>query len=270
MFKVTLVMMLLLFLAGCTTNTGDETDDVTVDLPVSVYFAIEDTFDADGWLHYIKIAIYEDGVVADVVLNGVNRLANSTRADVAQLAGFEDIFAYNFYEQVTLLEESIIGVDKNDVMNVISSFDGLEKEFDATVFAQLIAVALSAGDEAPGPYIDGPHQAFQVVDADGWAYFVNVFILNGHVVAVHYNAIYEDGTLKYNIFDPDTSVIDDDWRRQAQLLEDEFIRLQDPMLFSFCENGFTTDLPGVEIEIESFVNLVTTALAEGPIIQLNE
>lgn len=265
MFKFMLFFTTLFILVGC----GD--DEVVIDetLPVTTYFAIEDELGNNEWQYFITITINSEHVVTHVELNGITQLANRSRREVAQLDDYEDVFGYNFYEQVSSLEQSLIGTLRDDLADAIRDayHDGIV-DFDTTTFADLVHRALSTGalPLERGPYIDGTYHGIDVVDEDGLQYFVNLFVINGDIVAVHFNALSGDG-LKYNPFTATT--VDDEiiaWRTQARLLEQALIQLQDPMAFTFSEDGFTSDIPGVDIEIESFVSLVTQALAAGPVV----
>ena len=265
MFKLMLIFTSLFILTGC------ENDEVVIDetLPVTTYFAIADRLDDNEWQDFITITVNSEDVITHVELNGVSQLANRSRREVAQLDDYEDVFGYNFYEQASSLEHSLIGTSRDDLADTIRDAYANERvDFDTTTFANLTLRALSSGalPLESGPYLDGTYRGIDVVNEEGFAYFVNLFVINGDIVAAHFNAISDDG-LKYDQF-ADTTVDDEvvAWRHQARLLEQALIRSQDPMAFTFCEAGFTADIPGVDMEIESFVSLVTQALAAGPVV----
>jgi len=54
--------------------------------------------------------------------------------------------------------------------------------------------------------------------------------------------------------------------KQANLLEDYLIKIQDPMQMTFNEENKTTDVNGVTIEVHQFIELAVKALASGPLI----
>jgi major membrane immunogen (membrane-anchored lipoprotein) len=266
MFKLMLIFMSLFALVGC------RNDEVVIDetLPVVNHFAIEEGIDEDGWKNYITITVNSDDVVTDVQLNAVARLANTTRRELARLDQYEDVFGYNFYEQVSFLENSLVGISSGELADAIrDAYSDNLVDFDTTTFAEL---ALRAVPVERGSYIDGTYHSINVADEAGLQYFVNLFVIHGNIVAVHFNAMTPEGVLLYNHFMSTT--VDHEivaWRNQIQLLEEALIQLQDPFVFTFDENGFTTDIPGLDIEIESFVSLVIQALTEGPVnIEMEE
>lgn len=280
MLKIILFMSLAL-VVGCNrvSESVDEAEEYTnIDLPVTVHFAIEDTLGEDEWQSFITITVNSENIVTDVELNGITPLANNLRRDVAQLDGFEEAFGYNFYEQATTLERSLIGYSGNDVATALrDAYDNELVDFNTTTFANLADIALRSAPVERGSYIDGAYHSVKIADEDevedenDLQYFVNLFIINGNIVAVHYNALNDEGLLKYDQLIGALHNIDvTDWRYQAELLELALIDSQDPEEFSFDEDGFTSDIPGVYIEIETFVSLVIQALADGPIVELED
>jgi len=264
MLKLILIFASLLLFVGC---EGEEYISIE-SLTVTVHFAIEDSIGDDEWQDFITIAVNSENVVTEVELNSVTPLANNSRRNVAQLEGFEDVFEYNFYDQASSLESSLIGISGDELADALrSAYHDDLVNFDTATFADLANHALASEPVEKGPYLDGTYYGIEAADANGLEYFVNLFVINGDIVAVHFNAVNHEGLLKYDQLIGTTA--DHDiaaWRYQAQLLEQALIQVQDPLGFSFDENGFTTDIPGVYMEIESFVSLVTQALSEGPVI----
>lgn len=263
MFKMMLIFMSLFLITGC------RGDDVSIDetLPVMVYFATEVGLGGDEWQSFIIITVNSDNVVTDVELNGVTQLANNSRREVAQLDDYEDLFGYNFYELASSLERSLIGLFRNELADAIrDAFDHEIVDFDTTTFADLASIALASAPVERGGYIDGFYRGIDPQDEEGFQYFVNLFVMNGKIVAVHFNALNNEGHFIYDPFvatTVDSEIIE--WRHQAELLEQALIELQDPMALTFDEDGLPTDIPHVYIEIDSFVALVTQALAKGPL-----
>ena len=254
MLKLLIFMGLFLFV-GC--GTEEIVDDEP--LEVTVHFAIEDGLGSDEWQDFITITIDTEYTVTAIEMNSVTPLANNLRRDIAQIESFEDAFGYNFYEQASNLEESLIGIASNELAQAIQN---AYVDFDTAEFANLTQRALAYGPVERGQYLDGAYHSIQSADEreDDLQYFVNFYIINGYIVAVHFNALDHEGRLKVDV--NDTGV----WRHQAQLLEQALISIQDPMEFSFDDAGYTTNIPGVDFEIESFVSLVIQALAVGPIV----
>jgi len=265
MFKFILIFMSLFILASC----GDDAIVIDETLPVTTHFAIEDSLGDGEWQYFVTITVNSDNIVTDVNLNGVTRLANTSRREVAQLDDYEELFGYNFYQQASSLERSLIGISSDELVDaILDAYNNDIVDFDTTAFASLANLALASAPVERGlHYIDGIYHSINAINDDDFQYFVNLFIINGDIVAAHFNAINDEGLLKYDQF-TDTTVDDEiiAWRYQAQLLEQALIRLQDPMEFTFDDDGLTDDIPGVDIEIESFVSLVIQALSAGPIV----
>lgn len=280
MLKIIIIMSLFL-VVGCdrASESMEESEEyVNIDLPVTVHFAIEDSLGDDEWQDFIMITINSDNIVTDVELNSITPLANNLRRYIAQLEGFEEAFGYNFYEQATTLERTLIGYSGEELVTALrEAYDNELVDFDSTTFANLADIALRSEPVERGSYIDGAYHSTKTADEDETEdeeelqYFVNLFIINGKIVAVHYNAFNNEGLLKYDQLAGSTTDIDvTEWRYQAQLLEQALIDSQDPEDFGFDEEGFTTDIPGVYIEIETFVSLVVQALTAGPAVAVEE
>ena len=265
MFKFMLTLVTLIILVGC---RGDE---VMIDetLPVTTHFAIQDHLGDGEWQYFVTITVNSDDIVTDVNLNGVTRLAFTSRREVSQSSDYQELFGYDFYSQASSLERSLIGMSSDKLVDAIrDAYDNDLVHFDTTTFASLASLALASPPVERGLYqIDGFYNSIDTVEIDGFQYFINLFIINGDIVVAHFNAVNEVGSLKYDQFTATTA--DNEiiaWRTQASLLEQTLIQIQDPMLFTFDADGFTTDIQDVDIEIELFVSLVTQALAAGPIV----
>ena len=261
MFKLILIIFSLLITVGC------EGDDIIIDdsLPTTVHFAMSDRIGDDNWQNFITVEINSDDIVTSVEMNSIKQTVMATRRDLAQLDDYEGAFGYDFYEQILMLENSLIGLSRDELADAIEDFSD-DASFNTINFAYLAALALNSDPVEIGDYLDGWYQSISDVDDEGFQYFVNLFIKHGHIIAVHWNAISEDGTFKY---DPSKATASHDevieWRNQAHFVEQSLLARQDPTLFPFDENGLSTDLPNVNIEVESFVSLATQALAAGPL-----
>ena len=262
MFKLIFIIFSLLTLIAC------EHNEVVIDetLPTTTYFAINERIDDDHWQDFITVEINSDHIVTHVEMNSIAQTVMATRRDQAQLDDYEEAFGYDFYEQVETLERMLIGISRHELADAIQHASSNQVNFDTTSFAYLADQAVTSDPVEIGNYIDGWYQSISEVNDEGLRYFVNLFIKHGHIIAVHWNAITEEGGLKY---DPLNAMAIHgeaiEWRHQAHFVERSLIARQDPTLFSFDEDGNSTDIPNVNIEIESFVSLATGALAAGPV-----
>jgi len=264
MVKLILIFISLFLIVGCNSEEYVPIDS----LEVTDHFAIEDSLSGDEWQDFIAVTVNSENIITAIELNSVSKLANNLRRDIAQLEGFEEAFGYNFYDQASSLEQSLIGTPSDELVDALRNAYADEiVDFDTTTFANLADLALSSESVQQGPYIDGAYHSIEAIDEDELQYFVNLYILNGYIVAVHFNASNLDGRLKYDqliSMIPDIDIIE--WRHQAQILEQALIRFQDPMEFAFDDYGYATNIPGVDINIEPFVSLAIQALANGPVI----
>lgn len=263
MFKFMLIFMFLFIIIGCE-NNEIMTDEA---LATTIHFAIDDSFNDDNWKDFITITVNSNNLIVDVELNSVIQLANASRREIAQLNNYEEAFGYNFYEQATKIENSFVGIPSDELAHaILDAYHNDIVDFDTTTFARLANLALASEPVERGMYIDGTYRSIGNVDEDGFQKFVNLFVINGNIIAVHFNGINSEGFLKYDQFIATTidhEIIE--WRNQAQILEQTLVELQDPMAFTFNEDGLTTEIPYLNVEIESFVSLVTNALAAGPV-----
>jgi len=265
MFKLIVIILTLLIVVGC----GNDAIVIDEDLPTTTHFAISDDVGDHNWQDFITVEVNSDQIITNVEMNSIAQTAMAARRDFAQLDEYEEAFGYDFYEQANTLERSLVGLSSHELADTIRvAYPNDLVDFDTTIFANLAEQALNADPVEIGDYIDGWYQSLSDFNEDGFQYFVNLFVQHGTIIAVHWNAINEEGILKY---DPTgaTAVNDEmrQWHSQAQLVEESLIARQDPMLFAFDENGRSTDIPNVTIEVEPFISLATQALAAGPLIR---
>ena len=261
MFKFLLVLASLFILVGC------RDDEVVTDetLPPTVYFAADASLGDDGWQHFVTVIVNADNVVTDIAFDSIGMPATPSRRLISQGTTYVETFGYSFYEQAMMLEQALRGVLRDELVEgILTAYQEGMIDFNPVAFAHLAEIALASPPVARGPYLDGIYSSYGEVNEAGYQYFVNLFIIHGNILAAHWNAInLEDGTFKYT---PSSTAADEsllEWRNQAALIEEALIAFQDPMMFSFDVNGFTDEIPGVYIEIESVVALFTAALATG-------
>ncbi|MCL1990682.1 MAG: hypothetical protein FWG67_07320 [Defluviitaleaceae bacterium] len=267
MFKVMFILVAAGLLVGCANEIEEHvtTDDSS---PAIVYFAIEeDDLEDDRWQNFIKIAV-DDDIITYVSLNSISILANTSRRDAAQLTFFETILDYNFYEQADLLESTLVGLSYTELAQALrDAYDNQSVDFDTRGFADLATRALASDPLERGPFLDGFYMSINDAIDESLTYFVHLFVVHGHIKAVHFNAFDVDNALKYDVFTGETvgeHIVE--WRRQAELFEEALLNSQDPMAFTFDEQGLSTDIPGFYLWIEPFITLATEALAQGPVI----
>lgn len=274
MFKTLMIFAAIFLLVGCIENEVGQSDvaDVVIDhsLPVVVYFALEENSDDQRWQNFIAISVNSDDVVTEVSLNSIAPFANNSRRNVAQLEGFEDIFKYDFHGQASLLEQSLVGTTRAYLADaLLLAYVDEKVDFDTADFANLATTALATTPMDRGPYADGVYMSINQ-DGEAFDYFVYLFVVHGHIKAVHFNGFDSDNSLKYDAFS--NAPIEEEitnWREQAELFEEALLLVQDPLVFTFCTDGYTADIDDFNLEAIPFINLVVEALARGPIIIIN-
>lgn len=270
MFKFILVVTAMFLLTGCTNDEpiqAEPTEVANQSLPVSTYFAMREGLDDQRWQNFIIISVNSDDIVTSISLNSISQLANNSRRNVAQLDGFEDLFEYDFHEQAYHLESTLVGTSRQELVAALLTSAASESvDFDIAEFAYLADIALAAAPIERGAYVDGIYRYINQIAGEQFNYFVYLFVINGRIQAVHFNAFNPDDTLKYDAFSGTT--VDPEliaWRYQAELFEAFLLEAQDPLVITFCEDGYTTDIPGFHIKVTPFIQLATEALSQNPI-----
>lgn len=242
-----------------------------------IYFALEDDFDEIGWKRFVEIQVI-DNAIADVSFDAVHMFAATLKAAASynEIDVFDDgdmEHQLRWDEQMALLESFIM-----DYQKLPSAPSSALEPFtlDLSLYGDLVAAALAQGPVAAGPYLDGRYfmeQAILEGEDDTYRYFLHMIVRHGYIIAVHWNAINDEGIRKYepllhgSILDTeDEAVI---WRAQADLMEAHLIRTQDPTLMTFDEEEMSQELFGVDIPIQSFIELAVSSLAAGPILENN-
>ncbi|MCL2559573.1 MAG: hypothetical protein FWE07_03730 [Turicibacter sp.] len=266
MVKLTIFVLALLALAGC--NNNNDVPEIDTSVPTDVYFAMSTEVSDEGWFDFISIEINAEDIVTNVELNGISQTVMATRRDLALLAFYDedDEYPNKFYEEANDLQLVLIGLERSEIVSILrAAYADDVVSFPTANFADLAEMAINAGPIEIGDYIDGWYQGIGDTN-EGYRHFVNLFIQHGNIISVHWNAVNDEGFLKY---DPTTIANEEitEWVTQVRFVEQALIARQDPTLFSFDEDGFSTDIPNVDIEVETFVSLATRALAAGPLVR---
>ena len=264
MRKVTLVGLLILVMMGCSSN-----EDGALESTRSYFhFAISPRTGSDGdWQNYVLIEVDEHGKVLDLVLDGINRLASATRRELSQTGIYNELEGYNFYDEATLVETDMIGQSAEELPDLLDGISGAAQTgFDSADWSELVRTALANEPIEKGPYLNGAYHAASNEPVEGFIDFVNFVVVYGHIVSVGWNATSEEGQLRYDpVLQLNVDTETASWREQVDMIERHLLEVQDPRLITFDEHGFSLELPGIDIEIETFVSLVVEALTNGPI-----
>ena len=264
MFKIVLLMSTILTLVGCQ-NNHPNIDDTS---PTRDYFAISDFTDQDGWQSFVLVTINEDDIVTGIRFDGITWTANGTRSEIAQLGAYEAHFGYHFYEQANTLEQHLVGVSRSELVGRIheAAANSLV-DFDLSIFANLANLAIHTTSAPRGAYLDGAYRAFGDIYEDDYQLFTSLFVINGYIVAAHFNGLSSDGTLQFNHLGGETVTnYAIGMREQFEYFEQILIAVQDPMSITFDAEGFAIDFPQLHIPVQPLVALVIEALGAGPVV----
>lgn len=276
-------------LGACTANETiliepvqelDQLQDVlTTSLQDGTHFALEEEFDENGWKRFVEIVVEESQIVA-VTFDAVNEFAATFKADISysgiDIFSEDDDHPLRWDQQMTVLEQFILDHQGIDDLNGNAAPFLEAFTLELAPYVELFNVAVGTGPLEAGPYLDGRYfmaQELLVGEYDDYQYFINMIVRHGYIIAVHWNAINSEGVRKYEPILPGSILDTEDealmWRAQADLMEAHLLSTQDPTQMTFDEDELSQELFGVDIPIQSFIELAVSALAAGPILETN-
>lgn len=127
--------------------------------------------------------------------------------------------------------------------------------------------ATSAPDPAPD-YRDGVYTAEAEDYSDsGWKDTVTVIVEDGKITEAEWNAVNEEGQDKKSLsqsgeYGMKAGGAKSEWHEQAQSLEAELVRQQDPGKIGVNSSGQVDSVSGVSIAASEFVQLAEEALSK--------
>lgn len=117
-------------------------------------------------------------------------------------------------------------------------------------------------------YQDGVYTATTgEYDSGGWQDVVSVTVEGGQIIEAEWDAINKEGQSKKELsesgqYGMKAGGARSEWHEQAESLEAELIRQQDPAKIGVKENGKTDSVSGVSIAVDGFVELANQALSD--------
>jgi len=281
--KISTLLILLLTLTACAANPvtlAEDTEprlfsvdefETNMSLEDGIYFSKTNDFNEDGWKLILNFEVYNSEII-DISFDAVNESAASRKKDlsasgIVQIESEDEQSTLRWDEQVKLLENyiltnQIIDFSQLTAEKIFESHAGFT--LDIQPFIELAYSAVANGPIEIGPYRDGFYFAEHEEFTDGFKPFVRLFVKNGYIIAVDWNAINEDGVRLLTDFNLEDT--DDTWREQATRLERFLLDIQDPTQITFDSENKTTNVFGVSIEVNDFIELVIQALASGPLL----
>lgn len=247
---------------------SQELDNSDYSLADGVYFAKEDHYSNDGWKHLVNFEII-NGKIESITFDAINEQATTYKRDLSMKEELDldikDKSSLKWHEQVALIENYCL-TSKIDIQllteDTLASISGVTLNFRP--FIQLLNEAITNGPLKSGPYQDGSYYAETEELETQLKHTIHLIIENGYIIAAHWDVIPISDKNNGNTTINNTSIQHE--VKQANLLENYLIEIQDPTQMTFNEENKTTDINGVTIEVDQFIELAIKALASGPLL----
>lgn len=247
---------------------SQELDNSDYSLADGVYFAKEDHYSNDGWKHLVNFEII-NGKIESITFDAINEEATTYKCDFSMKeelgSNIKDKSSLKWHEQVELIENYFL-TSKIDTHllneDTIPSISGVT--LDLLPFFQLFNEAITNGPLESGPYQDGSYYAETDEVETQLKHTIHLIIKNGYIIAAHWDVIPISNKNNDNTTIDNTPIQHE--VQQANLLENYLIEIQDPTQMTFNEENKTTDINGVTIEVDQFIELAIKALASGPLL----
>jgi major membrane immunogen (membrane-anchored lipoprotein) len=267
--KKVLVTLLVVFLtigvAGCAKDNSTPTNNTGIPetLADGTYFAQEDFFPGSGWKYVVTLEVKEGKIVsADWngahVNGGKDKKTSSIDGDYGMVA--KGGAQAEWHEQAALTEAYLIETQDPTGITYTSeeghTDDIAGVSIHVSEFYDLVQEALAAGPSETGPWKDGAFYAEEAEFKNGYKYFVNLTVINGHIISASWDALAEDGGTNKKQAAVDGAYVMNaekgEWHEQAALVEELLLETQNPSEFD--------DIASVSITVDSFFTLAQEAL----------
>ncbi|MGL4336537.1 MAG: FMN-binding protein [Turicibacter sp.] len=255
-------------------------EDIEETLTDGLYFAQSNQFSSeDGWKNTASFEV-KDGKIVSADFNAVNQDGTNTKK-YNSINGTYGMVANGsasseWHEQVEQLENYLLTHQNFDKLNLFESGQTDSITGVSIKIADYVALfnhAIQQGPIEKGIYQDGHYYAESDAFVQGFKYNLNLTVMNGYIVSVHWDALSEDGTTSKKAKSEDGSygMLDNgnaqaEWHTQAQEMESYLMQIQDPTLITYTEDNKTDALSSVSIAVNDFVELSIKALASGPLL----
>jgi len=263
--------------AAAPVQSPDESSSMASGYQDGFYFAQEDSFsERTGW-KYMALLEVKDGKIVEAVWNGAN--VNSGYDKVYQSENGMYGMVENggaqapWYEQAAKVEAALI--EAQDPSAISYDSDGYTDAISGVSihineFIELAEEALAQGPVGRGPYKDGYYHAELDEFNRGWKDYVDVTVIGGYIVAVHWSAYPEEGELDKYQFSREGQYgmvenggAQDPWWVQVDRAEAYLLETQDPAQIEYVdEDGHVDAISGVSIHVKELFSLAEKALAE--------
>lgn len=138
----------------------------------------------------------------------------------------------------------------------------------AFLAASVLALSACSSTDSGSTYKDGTYTANGDEFSDGWKEYVTITISDGKISDVEWSAENEDSSIpdkktyaaegNYGML---AAGAQSEWNEQAEAMEDELIRTQDPAKIKVTD-GYADEVSGATISVSSFIELSEKALEQ--------
>lgn len=234
-------------------------------------YRAEETKFTNGWRSFVEVTIAGGKIVA-VNWDADKEDGTTTKKQESKNGTYiMTETGKKWHEQAQIMEDELIRTQ--DVSKLV--YDSASGKTDAYAgvsvaigdFAKLAQQALdkSKGGQTAAGWKDGVYKAEQAGYKNGYRHFVEITVAGGKITAVNWDAYKEDSQLtKKQESKNGTYVMTETgkkWHEQAEILEGELIKTQNPSKITYdAASGKTDAYAGVSITISDFVTLSQQAL----------
>lgn len=279
-----LLMTLLLaasVLAGCGAKQAETpapapTPDETAAWADGMYYAQDDTYDAEsGWKSTVLLEV-KDGKIVSANWNGISNKLGLDKKTASQTGKYPMVEKGGakapWHDQAAEMEKFLI--EKQDPKAITVNAEGKTDAVSSVTisvgdFATLADKALTAGPATAGTYKDGTYHA-EGKDFDGqtgWKGTVDVVVANGNIISVFWSGIDKDGNDKkaasiegkYPMVEKGGAIAP--WHEQAVAAEAFLLEKQAVDAITVNAEGKTDAIASVTIAVGEFTQLATEALS---------
>jgi major membrane immunogen (membrane-anchored lipoprotein) len=274
LLKIAMVFIMVASVASFAFAGGEGESEGAGGFQDGVYFAQQDAFGDTGWKYMVTIEV-KDGKIVSAEWDGANVNAGPDKITLSKSGQYGMVAnggaQAEWYVQAQKTSDYLVKVqdpaqiryNKDD--GTTDAISGVSIHIND--FVELAEQALKQGPVGYGPYKDGSYHAEAPEFEHGYKDAVDLTVVSGRIVAVHWAPIAEDGGVTkneaseagdYGMFE--NGGAQDPWYVQADRAEAALLKSQDPKAIPFNDDGYTDAISGVSIHVNEFLGLAEKAL----------
>lgn len=234
-------------------------------------YRAEETKFTNGWRNFVEVTI-SGGKIAAVNWDADKEDGTATKKQESKNGTYVMTeTGKKWHEQAKIMEDELIKTQDTSKL----AYDSASGKTDAyagvsitvSEFAKLAQQALdkAKGGQVATGWKDGVYKAEQAAYKNGYRAFVEITVAGGKITTANWDAYKEDSQLTKKKESKDGTYVMTEtgkkWHEQAEILEDELIKTQNPVKITYdAATGKTDAYAGVSITISEFVSLAQQAL----------